>query len=89
MIVFQPVLSEAGPFANVIASPTLLLMVDGCIVCRHLPAGLSAVQFCQPPPSCGASLTLFPLGRPPFLLTIASCCPVALLPSINRLHRSH
>jgi hypothetical protein len=79
----------AAAFANVIAPPMLLLMVDGCIVCHHSPAASSAVQFCQPPPSCGASSTLFPLGRIPFSLTIASHCPVALLPSINRLHRLH
>jgi hypothetical protein len=38
--------------------------------------------------SCGASSTLFPLGCRPLLTTIASRCPVALLPSINRLCRS-
>jgi hypothetical protein len=35
--------------ANVIAPPTLLSMVGCCVVCRSLPAALSAVQICQPP----------------------------------------
>jgi hypothetical protein len=45
-------------FANVITPPTLLLMVGCCVVCRPLPAASSAVQICQPPSSCSASLTL-------------------------------
>ena len=36
-------------FANGIAPPMLLLMVGCCVVCRPLPAALSAVQICQPP----------------------------------------
>ena len=64
----------AAAFVNVIAPPTLLLMVGCCDICRPLPAALSAVQICQPLPSCSASLTLFPLGRRPLLLTIACRC---------------
>ena len=64
----------AAAFANVIAPSTLLLMVGCCDICRPLPAALSAVQICQPPPSCSAFLTLFPLGRRPLLLTIACRC---------------
>jgi hypothetical protein len=64
----------AAAFANVIAPPTLQSMVGCCVVCCPSPAALSALQICQPPPSCGASLTLFPLGRRPLSLTIASCC---------------
>jgi hypothetical protein len=61
-------------FANVIAPPTLLSMVGCCVICRPLPAASSAIQICQPPPSCGVSAMLFPLGRRPLLLTIASRC---------------
>jgi hypothetical protein len=61
-------------FANIIAPPTLLSMVDCCVVCRPSPAALSAVQICQPPLSCSASSTLFPLGHRPLSLTIASRC---------------
>jgi hypothetical protein len=61
-------------FANVNAPPTLLLMVGCCVICRPSPAAQSAVQICQPPPSCGALSTLFPLDRRPLLLTIASRC---------------
>ena len=32
-------------------------MVGCCVVCRPLFAALSAVQVCQPPPSCDALLT--------------------------------
>jgi hypothetical protein len=62
----------AAAFTNVIAPPMLLSMV--CVVCRPLPAALSAVQICQSLPSCGALSTLFPLGRRPLSLTIASRC---------------
>jgi hypothetical protein len=48
----------AAAFANVIAPPTLLLMVGYCVVCHPLPAASSAVQICQSPPWCGASWTL-------------------------------
>jgi len=61
-------------FANVIVPPTLLWMVGCCVVCCPLPAASSAVQICQPQPSCGASLTLFLLGSRPRLLTINSHC---------------
>ena len=61
-------------FANVFAPPMLLSMVGCCVVCRPLPAALSAIQICQPPPSCGALLALFPLGHRPLLLTITSRC---------------
>jgi hypothetical protein len=44
----------AAAFANVIAPPTLLSMVGCCVICCPLPAASSAVQICQPPPSCGA-----------------------------------
>jgi hypothetical protein len=64
----------AAAFAIVIAPPTLLSMVGCCVICRPLPAALSAVQICQPPPSCGASLMHFLLGRHPLLLTITSRC---------------
>jgi hypothetical protein len=64
----------AAAFANVIAPPTLLSMVGCYVICRPSPAALSAVQICQPPLSCSASLTLFLLGRRPLLLTIASRC---------------
>ena len=64
----------AAAFANVIAPPTLLLMVGCCVICRPLPAALSALQICQPPPLYGASLTFFSSGRRPLLLTIASRC---------------
>jgi hypothetical protein len=37
---------------NVTTPLTLLLMVGCCVVCRPSPAALSAVQICQPPPSC-------------------------------------
>ena len=60
--------------ANIIAPPTLLLMVGCCVVCRPSPAASSAVQICQSPPSCGASSMLFPLVRHPLLLSIASRC---------------
>ena len=65
-----------------------LSMVGCSIVCRPLPAASSAVQICQPPPLCGALSTLFPLGRHPLSLAIASRCPATLLPSINCLRRS-
>jgi hypothetical protein len=42
----------AAACADVTASLMLLLMVGCCIVCHPLPAALSAVQICQPPPSC-------------------------------------
>ena len=42
---------------NVIVPPTLLSMVGCCVVCCPLPAALSAVQICYPPPLCGASST--------------------------------
>ena len=68
------VVTITAAFANVIAPPTLLSMVGCCVVCRPLPAALSAIQICQPPPLCGVSSTLFPLGRHPLSLTIASRC---------------
>ena len=64
----------AAAFANVIAPPTLLSMVGCCVVCCPLHAALSAVQICQPLPSCSALWTLFLLGCRRLLLTIASCC---------------
>ncbi len=64
----------AAAFANIIAPPTLLSMVGCCVVCHPLPAALSAVQICQPSPSCGALSKLFPLGCRPLSLTIASHC---------------
>ncbi len=45
-----------------------------CVVCCPSPAALSTLQICQPPPSCGASSTLFPLGCRPLLRTITSHC---------------
>ena len=53
-------------FANVIAPSTLLSMVGCCVVCRPLPAALTAVQICQPLPSCSASSTLFRWATVPF-----------------------
>ncbi len=44
-------------FAIGIAPPTLLSMVSCCVICCPLPAALSAVQICQPLPSCGALST--------------------------------
>jgi hypothetical protein len=38
--------------ANVAAPLMLLSMVGCCVLCCPLPAALSAVQICQPPPSC-------------------------------------
>ena len=61
-------------FAKGIAPPMLLSMVGCGVVCCPSPAVLSAVQICQPPPSCGASSMLFLLGCHPLLLTIASRC---------------
>jgi hypothetical protein len=68
------VVTIAAAFTNVIAPPTLLSMIGCCVICCPSPAALSAVQICQSLPSCGASSTLFPLGRHPLLLTIASRC---------------
>jgi len=64
----------AAAFANIIAPPMHLSMVGCCVICCPSPAALSAVQICQPLPSCGALSMLFPLGRRPLLLTIASRC---------------
>ena len=55
-----------------------LLPITCCIVCR---LNLSA-------PAIVRLLTLLPPGRRPLLLTVASRCPVALLPSINCFCRS-
>jgi hypothetical protein len=49
-------------------------MVGCCVVCHLSPAASFGVQICQPLPSWGASLTLFPLGRHPLSLTIPSLC---------------
>jgi hypothetical protein len=68
------VVTIAAAFANVIAPPTLLSMVGCCVICRPLPSASSAVQICQPPPSCGASSPIILLGRHPLLLTIANHC---------------
>ena len=46
----------AAAFANVIAPPTFLLMVDCCVICRPLPAASSAIQIYEPPPSCDCRL---------------------------------
>jgi len=73
-LVLASAVTIAAAFANVITPPTLLSMVGSCVICRPLPAASSAVQICQPPLSCGASLMLFLLGRRPLLLTIASRC---------------
>ena len=73
----------AAAFANVIAPLTLLSMVGCCVICRPSPAASSAIQICQPPPSCGASSTLFPLGRRPLLLTIASRCLLLCYRALN------
>jgi hypothetical protein len=78
----------AAPFANVIAPLTLLLMVGCCVVCCPLPAVSFAVQTCQPLPLCGALSTLFPLGRHPLLLTIASHCLLLCYQSSIALLRS-
>ena len=64
----------AADFANIIAPPTLLSMVGCCVVCHPSPAASFGVQICQPLPSWGALLTLFPLGRRPLSLTIPSLC---------------
>jgi hypothetical protein len=64
----------AAAFANGITPPMLMLMVGCCVVCRPSPAASSAIQICQPPPSCSAASKLFPLGHHPLLLTIASRC---------------
>ena len=69
------------------SSPTLLSMVGCGVVCHPLPTALSAVRIYQPPPSCDRRCFRLP-GSRPLLLTIASHCPVALLPSINRFRRS-
>ncbi len=42
----------AAACANVTAPLMLLLMVGCCVVCRPLPAALSTVRVCQPPPLC-------------------------------------
>ena len=63
--------------------------VDGWLWCSLLPLTYCVVR--RPnlsAPAIVRSLTLSPPGRRPLLLTIASHCPVALLPSINRFRRS-
>ena len=63
--------------------------VDGWFWCRLSPLAYCVVR--RPnlsAPAIVRSSTLSPPGRRPLLLTIASHCTVALLPSINRFHRS-
>jgi hypothetical protein len=63
--------------------------VDGWLWCRLSPLAYCVVR--RPnlsAPAIVRSSTLSPPGHRPLLLTIASHCPVALLPSINRLRRS-
>jgi hypothetical protein len=78
----------AAAFANVIASPMLLSMVSCCVVCHLSPAASSTVQICQPPLSCGASSTLFPLGRLPIRCSSPSavCCSFTKHPAAYRPH---
>jgi hypothetical protein len=63
--------------------------VDGWLWCCLSPLAYCLVR--RPnlsAPAIVQSSTLSPPGHRPLLLTIASHCPVALLPSINRLRRS-
>ena len=63
--------------------------VDGWLWCRLSPLAYCVVR--RPnlsAPAIVRSSTLSPPGRRPLFLTIASHCTVALLPSINRFHRS-
>jgi len=63
--------------------------VDCWLLCHLLPLTCYVVR--RPNLSASAivwSSMLLPLGRRPLLLTITSRCPVALLPSINHIHRS-
>ena len=58
--------------------------VDGWLLCRLSPLACCVVR--RPnlsAPAVMRSSTLLPPGRRPLSLTIASCCPVALLPTIN------
>jgi hypothetical protein len=63
--------------------------VDGWLLCCLSPLAYCVVRHPNlSAPAVVQSSTLLPPGCCPLLLTITSRCPVALLPSINRLCRS-
>ena len=85
------------PCLGRLAGGTIILAAD---VGRRRPRWLVLVSSLAPLPAAASSaiciclphhceiVNVFVTGRRPLLLTTASCCPVALLPSIDRLCRS-
>ncbi len=73
---------------HVIAPLTLLPMVGCCVICRPLPAALSAVQILSAPTVVRCVVDAFSDGPPSPFADHRQPLYVALLPSINRLPRS-